>query len=210
MHCKLVVLRALGLLVCLLTVRAARADLLPIVNPGFEDYKLEPLQFTTPFSIFHPLEIVTDDPIPGWVVSLDGAVGTFRPTSPLVFAKDPPEGRNTAYIGTATPGSGFITQVLPDTLAAGTFYTLAVDVGKRLDFSPLAEYSVQLLAGGVVLNEGSTIKIPKGGFTTVYVFYYAKPDDPLLGQNLKIRFVANYNFSQVNFDNVWLDATPFP
>jgi hypothetical protein len=182
----------------------AKADLLFINNPGFEDFALGVESFSTHIGIGVGSQIITGDPIPGWV--LVGHGGTYRPDQSR-FPGGVPEGNNTAWLEYESIHSSTLSQVLSDVLTADTVYTLSVDLGRRLDY-PLAAYSVQLLAGGALLSEGTVEDIPAGEFRTVTVTFTASPDHPQLGQALEIRFVANADRQQANFDNVRLDATP--
>lgn len=201
------IVRAVGSIVfaaCLLMGAQAEADLLPINNPGFEDLVLQSDQFTTHIGTGFVTQILTATPIPGWVVV--GLGGTWRPSSGP-FPSGPPEGLNTAWVELNSIHSTTVFQVLADVLTADTVYTLTVSAGHRRDI-PLAPYSVQLVAGGALLNEGTDDSIPTGEFRTVTVSFTAPPDHPQLGQALEIRLVVIADRQEVNFDDVKLDATP--
>jgi hypothetical protein len=78
----------------------------------------------------------------------------------------------------------------------------AVRVGSGLGRVP--GYHVQLLAGSTLLSEGTSLN-PNDGFLSSAVSYIALAGNSLIGQHLKIVLISNG--SQVNFDNVRLDAT---
>lgn len=166
----------------------ASADLLQINNQGFEDLVLS------------PGEVVVSN-IPGW--DTDGFVSTWYPTSSS-YPDGAPEGHNVAALGPTAFAS--ISQTLADVLTANTHYELTVDVGHRLDLG-LSPYSVQLLAGGKVLSEGTFPDIDPGQFIALTVTYDALEDDPQLGQPLQITLLC-YDSGQVNYDDVRLDASP--
>lgn len=136
--------------------------------------------------------------IVGWVNSTGGAFHpNIGPTGS--FSNPVPDGVNTAWLN-----GGSATQQLAATLAADTTYTLMVEVGDRRD-NVFPGYSVALLAGGTVLASESALK-PNDGFLTSVVSYTTAGSSPLFGRPLAIRLTANA--TQVNFDNVRLDASP--
>jgi len=138
--------------------------------------------------------------IPGWVNSTGGIL------HPLIgpagqFSNPIPDGVNTAWLN-----GGSATQTLNIVLAADTNYTLQVAVGDRRD-NVFPGYSVALLAGNTVLVTESALH-PDDGFLDSVIRYSATAGSPGLGLPLAIRLTANG--TQVNFDNVRLDATPVP
>jgi len=182
----------------------AHADSLPVNNPGFETFALNPNVFSTHIGIGSGFQLLSADPIPGWV--LNGHGGSWRP-APGYFPAGVPEGVNIAWLEYDSMHSSVLSQILVDVLTANTVYTLSVKVGRRSDY-PLAPFSVQLVAGGEVLAEGTLDTIPAGQFQTVTVTFTAPDDHPQLGQPLEIRLTANNaNRQQVAFDDVSLDAT---
>lgn len=166
---------------------AGSASAVPIVvdNPSFED----PVLGDNGFVGFAPEWVVVNS-------------GTFNPLVPFSYTAVP-DGDNVAY-----SAGGNLSQVLSASLEAGLLYTLEVEVGARGDGTPFPGYAVQLLAGGVVLAEDSSLTPAPGTFETSVVTYLAAGDDPLLGQPLEIRLVSAGQ--QANFDNVRLDAIPEP
>lgn len=197
---KLIVAVFLASAAALVSVEAAP---LPVNNPGFEGFALGLDAFSTHIAI-PGAQVLSGDPIPGWVVIGHG--GTWRP-GPSFYTGGVPEGTNVGWLDYESINSSTLSQVLVDVLTKGTDYTLSVKVGHRSDY-PLAQFSVQLLAGGVILAEGTLDKIPRGEFQTVTVTFSAPADHPQLGQALAIRLTANADRQQVNFDDVILDATP--
>jgi hypothetical protein len=187
-----------------------------VENAGFETFILDELHYTSHPSVAHtaPTPVYTVDPIPGWTVPTLQAIGTFNPTI-LQYPGEAQEGDNVAYIGTT---GGAFSQTLSTTLAGNTRYTLSVYVGDRMDSDALgvpadiSDYTVQLLAGGVMLAEDdNSLDPPEGAFMTSLVLFTCLSDNPLVGQPLGIRFASSSGYgTQVNFDDVRLDASPIP
>lgn len=174
----------------------ALATSLYIENPGFET--LDPLSC-------RPTRMWSCGDIPGWIMDRDA--GTFYAYKEGEYYSPPSE--RIAY-----SNGGSISQTLTDPLAAGHLYTLTVDVGNRHQNytagRPFPEYSVEFLAGGVVLSP-DTLTLPNpdyGYFETATLAYFASSDDPLLGQPLGIRLISNG--VQVNWDNVRLSNAAVP
>ena len=101
-------------------------------------------------------------------------------------------------------------QVLAETLAADTDYTLTVYVG-CFDYWGLTGYKVQLLAGGNLLAEDHGIDgvIPDfDTFKLSTVTYDSTGVDPgLVGQNLEIRLLT-VDYGEADLDDVQLTADP--
>ena len=178
------------------SVDRALAASLYIENPGFE--ALDPLSC-------RPSRMWSCGDIPGWVMA--GDEGTFYAYKEGEYYSPPSE--RVAY-----SNGGSISQTLTDLLSVGHLYTLTVDVGNRYQNytagRPFPEYSIELLAGGVVLSPDTlTLPIPDYGyFETATLTYFASSDDSLLGQPLGIRLISNG--IQVNWDNVRLGNTAVP
>jgi hypothetical protein len=168
------------------TAGSASAVPIAVDNPSFED----PVLFDNGFVGFAPEWDVVNS-------------GTFNPLVPFSYDFIP-DGDNVAYGGSG----GSLSQILDVSLQAGQLYTLEVEVGARGDGTPFPGYAVQLLAGGVVLAEESSLAPAPGTFETSVVTYLAPADDPMLGSLLEVRLVSNG--IQTNFDNVRLDAIPEP
>jgi hypothetical protein len=167
----------------LLTERQAKAEMVSIVNAGFESTVL-------------PVGAYTGVDPPGW---LGGTGGTFHPNS-SEFSRGAPEGVNTFY-----SNGGTEYQILTANLMPGT-YTLMVDVGQRLDL-PMPGYAVGLLAGSTLLSQdNNSLTPPSDSFLTSIVTYTATASDPYLGQALQIQLFSAG--TQVNFDDVRLNFSP--
>jgi hypothetical protein len=111
-----------------------------------------------------------------------------------------------------------LSQILSETFAADTTYTLTVDVANDGYFSEQVDYRVQLLAGGAILaednNEQYELPIPQGGgtapwYTSEVVYEYDEVADAnKLGEPLEIRLLAINGTQEMSFDNVHLTADP--
>ena len=165
---------------------AAHAAAIAVLNPSFEATVLA---------------VNTNSVgIPGWVNSSGGILlPLIGPTGQ--FSNPIPDGVNTAWLN-----GGSATQTLNAVLTANTSYTLQVAVGDRRD-GVFPGYSVALMAGTTVLASESALH-PDDGFLDSVISYSATAASPGLGQPLVIRLTANG--TQVNFDNVRLDATAVP
>jgi hypothetical protein len=206
----------------------AHAEPVSIVNPSFE---VDPNNFN---------EFFFGDPS-GWESVdvgnvLDGGndvQGTLTVASPF-FTAGAPDGDNVAIlfigqdVGTTEVG---LRQVLTESLAANTEYTLSVEVGNIasgeasngtfFDLQGFPGYRIELLAGGVVLaevSEGTDAPIAEGEFELREVKLTTGSAPLQLGQPLEIR-LYNSNIVdpafpeadlEVDFDNVRLDAVALP
>lgn len=185
-HSRFAVSAILGFVSALGAASSARAEIIPVVNFGFEEPVLSDGSWTA-------------SNVTGWSVLASGA---FNPTVSN-FPGGAPEGQNTGFVN-----AGYLHQDLAaHVLQLGT-YTLRVDVGNRLD-SNFPGYRVQLLAGSTVLAEDNNSLSPsEGAFLTSEVEFTATASDPMLGATLAVRLVSAG--VQTNFDNVRLDFAPVP
>lgn len=215
--------------VLLVSGGTARADLLPIANAGFEADFAAPGTFpvgpVTSWDLLDPNSIVD--------FSSD-AIGVVNPTGSTFFPAGAPEGNNAALIflsGDIGGGTVSLRQILSSTLQANTRYTLSAMVGNIasgtgsppfdqfgfFDLDGFPGYSVQLLAGGVVIAEDNNSlfgSIPEGEFAESISSANIGAAHPQLGQALEIRLI-NLNIAEtqenpgieVDFDNIRLDAT---
>lgn len=179
-----------------MSVDLALAASLYLGNSDFE--ALDPLSC-------RPARMWSCGDIPGWLTDGDG--GTFYAYKEGEYYSPPSE--RVAY-----SNGGSISQPLSDLLAADHVYTLTVDAGNRyqnyIAGRTFPEYSIELLAGGVVLSP-DTLTLPNpdyGYFETATLTYFAASDDPLLGQPLKIRLISNG--IQASWDNVRLSNAAVP
>jgi hypothetical protein len=191
--------------ICLALVLAlagfARAELLVLINPGFEDPVLGENDYTW-------LDT------PGWTPVGGEGAGIWNVTLDDFDPVVAPEGQNVLYTENAVGDAGGVAQVLSETFAANTDYTLTADVGNSWYYY-FAGYSVQLLAGGVVIAEDNDTLWPdymKWATSTVS-YTYDPADSALVGQPLEIRLL-NLGLDKdsppagdavgVEFDNVTL------
>jgi len=186
---------------------SADAAGIPIINAGFEDPVLAEDDWTW-------LDV------PGWTqVGGDGA-GVWNTTTADFDPVIAPEGQNVVY--TENPASGVangVAQILTETFAAGTDYTLTVVVGNSWAYY-WSGYRVELLADGVVIAEDDNTLHPdymEWGASTVEYTYDAA-DSGLVGQALEIRLL-NLGIDidgrpgetvGVEFDDVNLAIVPEP
>ena len=210
----------------------AFADILAVVNPGFED--------TSGQTVFNEFTFGTPA---GWTIhdpnSITGSAGVFTGTlepNGVDFFDDPaPEGIKVGILFNSTregDGEYGFEQTLIETLQPNTHYVLTVEVGnigsgvaqngQFFDLSEFPGYRVELLAGGTVIAQDlNSLIIPERQWDTSTVEFTTGDSHALLGQALGIRLV-NLNlipagFTQgtspdleVDFDNVVLEATAIP
>ncbi len=217
-------------LVCAIVSPAGAAVMIPILNPGFEadpagDGEFVVLTQVTDWTAFDPNGLL---PLSG-----NNAIGVINPTGSDFFPAGAPEGDNAALVyieDNIGDGPVGLTQELTDVLEANTRYTLTVEVGNiasgtstggvpfHLDGFP--GYAVQLLAGGVIIDEDlNTLagSIPEGEFALSTVDVTILPGHPQIGELLEVR-VINLNMEdsqddpgiEVDFDDVQLTATTVP
>jgi hypothetical protein len=189
---RFLVLSILLLLVC--TTVPAFADNIPITNASFET--------TSPLIPCGTGCVYNYGPIPGWTTT--GVSGSWQPTA--VSFGSAPDGSFIAY-----SNGGSISQTLSSSLAANTLYTLAVDVGNRLDtarYGLATTYVIQLFAGNTLLNSitGSNTTIPLGSFVDESFNYLSGVTLPAGNLSIVLSSVG----PQSDFDNVRLTATPVP
>ena len=153
----------------------------------------------------------------GWTLLSGSTLGVFRPTAAQFnsgaagLATNPPnnlpDGLQTYFSNSSNPAA-YIAQVLSTAIGgAGTAYTLGVYVGNRWD-SVLDSYTVELFSGGVLLASTTDPVIPSlGQFAKAVLNYTANGTE---SGNLEIRLKDNGGGTQVNFDDVTLDAANTP
>jgi len=180
---------------------------IPVLNAGFED----PVLAEDDWSWLD---------VPGWTWVGGEGPGIWHVTSADFDPVVAPEGQNVLYTENAVGDAGGVAQVLTDTFAANMDYTLTVEVGNSYYYFN-AGYSVQLLAGGVVIAEDNDTLWPdyyKWATSTVE-YTYDPADAALVGQPLEIRLL-NLALDKdsppagevvgVEFDNVTLSYVPEP
>ncbi|MGB2862620.1 MAG: LamG-like jellyroll fold domain-containing protein [Sedimentisphaerales bacterium] len=151
---------------------------IPISNAGFED------------------PVLADDDwtwldIPGWTPVGGEGAGIWHVTSADFDPVVAPEGQNVLYSENAVGDAGGMAQVLTETFAANTDYTLTVEVGNS-NYYYYAGYSVQLLSGGVVIAEDNDTLWPEYSkwVTSTVEYTYNPADAALVGQPLEIRLIT--------------------
>jgi len=190
---------------------SAGAAEVTIVNPGFE------------------LPVLADDDwtwldTPGWAhvgAVGDAGDGVWNPTISDFDPVIAPEGQNVLY--TENPPEGVangVAQVLTETFAGVTDYTLTAEVGNSWEYY-YSGYSVQLLAGGIVIAEDYDTVWPDYMLwaTSTVAYTYDPADSALVGQPLEIRLL-NLGLDKdnppagdvvgVEFDNVILTSVTAP
>jgi len=156
----------------------AGAAVIPVVNPGFEDPVLAEDDWTW-------LDI------PGWTPVGGEGSGVWNVTLSDFDPVVAPEGQNVLYTENAVGDAGGVAQVLTETFAANTDYTLTVEVGNSYYYY-FSGYSVQLLAGGVVIAEDNDTLWPdyRKWATSTVAYTYDPADSALVGQPLEIRLLT--------------------
>lgn len=178
----------------------ARAASIVIANPGFETPSVVDSGFTS-------------GSIDGWIASGGGGRGVFNPTATHLVA--PTEGVQVGYIDPDDRfGASSITQSLSTLISAGTRYVLEADFAYRLNCCGTPTFSLALLAGGTSVASftgGPSEGFSNAAFKTATVEFVAPLAGPLLGQALGIRISTVGPFTtQIDFDNVRLNASPVP
>ena len=210
----------------------AFADLITVVNPGFEDTSGQTVFNEFTFGVPNGWQIHDPNNLTG---SAGVFTGTLEPNGTDFFDTTAPEGVKVAILFNSTregEGEYGYEQTLADTLQADMHYRLSVEVGNIgsgvaqngtfFDLSEFPGYRVELLAGGVVIAQDvNSLDIPEREWRTSVVEFTTDSSHPLLGQALAIRLV-NLNvipdgFTQatspdleVDFDDVRLNATAVP
>ncbi|MCK4294657.1 MAG: PEP-CTERM sorting domain-containing protein [Planctomycetes bacterium] len=163
---------------------SAGAAGITIVNPGFEDPVLAEDDYTW-------------GDVPGWTLVGGEATGiegsgvwnvTLADFDPVIA----PEGENVLFTEYLPEGiAKGAAQVLTETFAADTDYTLTAEVGNS-NYYYFSGYSVQLLAGGTVIAEDNDTVWPgyKKWATSTVQYTYDPADAALVGQPLEIRLLG--------------------
>ena len=185
---------------------ALGADI-PIVNAGFEDPVLAEDDWTW-------LDT------PGWTPVGAEGTGIWNVTLADFDPVMAPEGENVVYTeySPADSANG-LAQVLNETFAANTDYTLTAEVGNSWSYY-WSGYSVQLLAGGTVIAEDNNTLWPDYMLwdTSTVEYTYDAAEAGLVGQPLEIRLlnlgidmdVAAPSVVGVEFDAVSLSSQVIP
>jgi len=181
-------------------VTISKPGVVPIANAGFEDPERSDGNYGYN--------------IPGWGWVGQDWVGNWNPTVYSVV----PEGEHIGFAEAYGVETGFA-QILTETLAAETTYTLIVEVGNSPGYD-WDGYKVQLLAGGtgtapgeitggaLLAEDDNTLFPASGTFETSTVVYTCGVSDPSVGQPIQIRLIANKDGEEVDFDDVRLYTLP--
>jgi len=150
--------------------------------------------------------------VPGWTQVGGDGPGIWNVTLADFDPVIAPEGENVLYTENAPAGvANGVAQVLTETFAADTDYTLTAEVGNSWAYY-FSGYSVQLLAGGTVIAEDNDTLWPDYMVwaTSTVAYTYDPADSALVGQPLEIRLL-NLGLDKdpsdtvgVEFDNVTL------
>ena len=176
---KLICLTSFVLVLAVMGTASADQLTITIDNPGFED------------------PVLADDDwtwldVPGWTPVGGEGPGIWHVTSADFDPVVAPEGQNVLYTETAVVGdAGGVAQVLTETFAANMDYTLTVEVGNS-NYYYFSGYSVQLLAGGIVIAEDNDTLWPEYSkwATSTVEYTYDPADAALVGQPLEIRLLT--------------------
>jgi hapalindole H/12-epi-hapalindole U/12-epi-fischerindole U synthase len=204
------------LLTLLLSATNAIAVDVPVLNFSFENPGTAPNTFTGGMN-FGPAN---------WQVYNTGNTdgdryfGVWNPTGTTSYL-DPIHGSNIGVVflqNTTNIAEAGLRQTLGITLQPNTAYTLTVDVGNfapqpgPFEFTGFPGYRVDLLAGNTLLaSDNNTLAPGEGRFLTTNVVFDAPANHAALGQSVVIRLVnLNGPGTEVNFDNVRMDASPVP
>ena len=196
----------------------AQAALVTISQPSFESPVTAPATFTG---------TQTTGPT-GWAVYNSGATnnqrffGVWNPSTTNSYIGGAPAGLNIGVVflqNTTGIAEAGLQQTLGATLQLATQYTLTVEVGNFSDADPgpfnftgFPGYRVDLFAGSTLLvSDNNTLAPGEGMFATSVVSFTTGASHANAGQALGIRLVnLNGPGTEVNFDNVRLDATSVP
>jgi hapalindole H/12-epi-hapalindole U/12-epi-fischerindole U synthase len=226
---KFVIVAIVTNLGILTNLNPARSANIALENPGFEAPKQtnEPVpgagffDFTTPpgWSLDDPNNLIPDNATLGTAFT-----GGWQPSDS--FFPNIPEGEQIGSIFLVPPGLGEVGLVQSSgiLIEPETEYTLSVAVlntpsveGSEF-FAGFPGYRLELLAGNTVISvDNNSVAIAEGEFERVSISYNSLNDSNYLGAELGIRLVNlnlnnnsgldNGNGTEVNFDDVRLDAT---
>lgn len=196
---------------------SAFAGSIGIVNAGFEDELMDEGNYN--FNV------------PGWeLINAGGQMGTWNPDGVAAYGGNAPEGLNVAFTsyneiqtaGAETPDDatddvfedveGGMAQVLAETLKVDMQYTLTVNVGNCSYYNWGQGYKIQLLAGGILLNEDDNSKAVASNTFEVSTVTFDSTGAALglLGKNLEIRLLAKVGNDELDVDDVQLTVVPEP
>lgn len=174
----------------------ASADLLPVVNPSFEQNEFGDYGY----------DYFAD----GWTIN--GDAGTFNPGEDSYSGGAAPHGNNVGFVQSGwVHATGSLEQTLSTLVEADRVYTLRVMIGRRLEnpLLPWLGYTASLWAGPNILSiDNSGVMPAQGGWELATISYTANEFSPALGMPLTIRFESHYG--QTNFDLVEVERSVVP
>lgn len=197
---------------------SAQAALLLINNPSFETNVAAPATF---------VGAQASGPT-NWTVYNTGATnnlryfGVWNPSTTNSFVGGAPDGANVGVVfleNTTNIAEAGLQQILSSTLQLSTQYTLTVEVGNfsnadpgPFNFTGFPGYRIDLYAGSTLIaSDNNTLSPAEGIFATSTISFTTGLSHANAGQALGIRLVnLNGSGTEVNFDNVRLDASPVP
>lgn len=192
-------LAAIAALCALLAGSAAKAQIIPIINAGFEEPATSGVENGAP---------------PGWTLTGSGGGVWNINASPLGFWNESaPEGNQVGWLApdSRLSGPAAFSQMVPATFQINTLYTLGFDVGIPLGFGTSPDAStfagVQILAGGNNVFVFTQAGFPEGVFFPSFLavsFTESSSQAAFVGLPLEIRLFTNQ--PQVAFDNITLTA----
>ena len=191
---------------------AAWGASVPIVNPSFEDPPYADGAWGEATGWTDGGYYLPDTTT--WHVE-DWGAGAYNPSAADGYGGTAPDGENVAYTTSYAGYEGGLNQVLSATLQANMQYDLSVLVGNPLLYNggPTADYRIELLAGGVLLeSDTGASPIDDTSWKTASLTYNSGANPAQLGEPLEIRLLA-VDFAdgyEVDFDTVSLDAVPEP
>ncbi len=164
----------------------------------------------------------------GWSVYNTGATnadrqfGVWNPSTTNSFVGGAPDGANVGVVflqNTTGLAEAGLQQVLTASLQVLTQYTLTIDVGNfsnvdpgPFNFTGFPGYRVDFFAGSTLIaSDNNTLSPGEGIFMTSVVTFTTGGSHANSGEQLGIRLVnLNGPGTEVNFDNVRLDASTVP
>ncbi len=211
------------------------AELVSVVNSGFEDISGESASNEFTFGPLNGWDLYDPNAITGGGEGGTFFIGTLTPNAPTNFTSGAAEGLRVGiafnFAGSGNLGEYGMQQTLAESLEANTNYLLQVEIGNIasgtaqsgtfFDLDGFPGYRVDLLAGGVLLNQDdNTLNgvIGEGAFGTSTVSFSTGASHAQLGEALQIRLVnlnqVDASFPdanlEVDFDNVRLSMTAVP
>jgi len=187
------------LTVAVLAVGTARADLIPVANPSFEEPHL--VLGDAGVVNFLPATITTYT-AEGWTVV--GAGGTTQPVVG-VAVNYIPDGTQVGWANNLISPDSYLYQDTGTASQAGVSYLLTVEVGSRLEGYP-SNYLVEWLDGNTVI--GSASGVPTAGAGN---FQLVSVSGVGVGAgDLSIQLEDTGTYSQTLFDDVQLQSLNSP